>query len=580
MCGIAGILGISPELARPIAVRMQQALLHRGPDDQGVAVIRDGAASDNPVTLVHTRLAIVELSSLGHQPMTDKPENGPPNYLTFNGEIYNFRTLAAELEVHRLPWRSRSDSEVILNAYRAWGEQSVDRFEGMFAWGLVDTSRAAVWLCRDRLGIKPLYIFEPAQGGLLFASEVRALLAAHEFVERRLDRTALESYLAQGAVVGEQSIVQGIRLLPAGESLLVGLDGKRLRSRRYWNVSFGTPRGAEVEGNEQPLPPVTVNPTRAALVSNLNLALRHSISQMLFADRPVGLLLSSGVDSSAIATIASEVSATRLRSICVGFDVPEFDETVGAQRVAAALGLEHSTVRLDASSVLEGLEAVIAAVDQPTVDGFNTYYASRAVRDAGVTVALSGIGGDELFGGYASFKQIPLAMRLADVARLTHARAPLADVLELVASSALPWGGGRALLKTSKLLSRTMDLTGCYFLRRELFLSEERRMLQRLPEGADDIAGIPSACLRELRSSHADRAPLDRIAFLETSAYMRHMLLRDSDVFSMAQPVELRLPLLEHSVVEQAARARADWRRPDPRPKPLLVDAAGPRLPS
>ncbi len=582
MCGVAGLLGVQSELALEAARRMQRALSHRGPDDEGlvqVAAVGGGV----PAVLAHTRLSVVDLSPAGHQPMADV--GTPPNWVSYNGEIYNFHELAHDLGERGHACRTRSDTEVLLQGYRAWGVRAVERFEGMFAFCLLDTARGLAWLARDRLGVKPLYLARPSAGGLLFASEVRALLAAGEdFVPRRLRRSALESFLAQGAVIGDDALVEGVSMLPPGTLLLVDFDGRTVRSTRYWEVSFGEDRGAldlpadgsapHHEGHRHAGPARF----RTEVVAELALGLRRATGRQLFADVPVGLFLSGGVDSGALATVASELGG-KLRTLCVGFDVEGFDESAAARATALELGTDHSEIRLTSEAVLESFDEVLAAVDQPTVDGFNTFHVARAARRAGLTVALSGLGGDELFGGYASFRDAPRATRLARaVSGLDGARAPLSHLVERLGPAL--GVDRRATFKLAEVLRRPADLLQMYLLRRELFPLKDRRALHPLPDGSDPFCGIDATVLAELRHGARSGTPRDRVAAFELNGYMRHMLLRDSDVFSMAHGLEIRVPLLEHYVVAQAARARGRWRGPDPRAKPLLVDAAGPRLPA
>jgi asparagine synthase (glutamine-hydrolysing) len=579
-------LGVDLELAQPAAHRMRDALRHRGPDDAGIEIVR-GPPSRPPAVLVHTRLAIVDLSADGHQPMMDRPPGAgdTPNVLTFNGEIYNYRELQPELGRAGFPCRTRSDVEVILNGYRAWGTRAVERFEGMFAFCLLDTARGHAWFCRDRVGIKPLYLYRPSGGGLVFASEVRALLTAGAgLVTPRLNRASLETFLAQGAVMSENAILEGARLLAPGESLLCDFDGAPIRSVRYWSVAFGSPRGEDArpaDGSPPEPQEAGAMASRSAIVSGLSDALRQSLRKLLLADVPVGLFLSAGVDSTALATIAAEVHAEPLRTLAVGFDVEAMDETAEAARTARELGTVHQRIGLSGDMVLGSFDDVLSAVDQPTVDGFNTYFISRAARQAGLTVALSGLGGDELFGGYASFRDVPRALKLLEIARAVGApRKVLSSLAEHAAGLPVLRVRGRALAKLGQSLSGPGDLVSLYFLRRELFTPERRRALHRLPLGSDAVSGLENESLEAIRGSHADRAPLDRIAALEFTMYMRHMLLRDADVFGMAHRLEIRVPLLEHYAVSQAARAESAWRSPDPRPKPLLVDAVGPSLPA
>jgi asparagine synthase (glutamine-hydrolysing) len=577
MCGIFGYVSWDTEVpdVRDLC-RATGLLRHRGPDGGGYW-------HEPGVFFGHRRLSIIDLAG-GEQPMVSADGR---YVITFNGEIYNYKELHPELAGEGWPCRTRSDVEVVLHGYRIWGTRSVERFEGMFAFCLLDRTRGLAWFCRDRVGIKPVYLYRPPQGGLMFASEVRALLAAGpELVPPRLRRSALESFLAQGAVMSESAILDGAKLLAPGESLLCDFEGKPIRSSRYWSVSFGSPRGEDTwpaDGSppEPSLSGERRDVSRAEAVAGLSSALRQSIRRLLVADVPVGLFLSAGVDSSAIAAVASEVAERPLRTLAVGFDVAALDETSAAELTAKELGTEHTRIALSGASVLDSFDAVLAAVDQPTVDGFNTFFISRAARQAGLTVALSGLGGDELFGGYASFRDVPRALELSKAAQAIGA--PSRELLSSMAGRAagLPLlrSRGRALAKLGQALTREPDLATLYLLRRELFSGERRRALHPLPEGSDAECGLDVDALQALRESHANRAAVDRIAGFEFTTYMRHMLLRDADVFGMAHGLEIRVPLLEHYAVARAASADSAWRRPDPRPKPLLVDAAGPRLP-
>lgn len=587
MCGIVGVLGVDPHQAVNAAGRMRDALRHRGPDDEGAETITL-KGEEEPIVLGHTRLSIVDLSAAGHQPKHDGAAGQlGTNVVTFNGELYNFRELSENLARIGLPCESRSDTEVLLKAYRAWGVRAVERFEGMFAFVLVDQEHRRVWFCRDRLGIKPLYLYRPKSGGLLFASETRAFLAAGEdLVPRRVRRSALESFLAQGAVMGDGGLIDGVSMLPAGSSLVTDLSGQTVRSVRYWSAAFGhdagsTQRAADGTGvSSDDVARPAPAPYRSEVVTELSLGLRRAMRLLLLADVPVGLFLSSGVDSGVLATVATELPDVRLRTLSIGFDVPGFDELLGARATARELGTEHEEVTLTGPSVLESFDQVLDAVDQPTVDGFNTFHVSRAARRAGLTVALSGLGGDELFGGYASFRDVPRALR---VSRAVHAvtgpraRRGLSRIAARVGG--LAGLDARLLMKVEQTLGRPADLLSLYLLRRELFSPADRRALHALPHGSDPYSGLEESTLTELRRAAGEADPVDSVAAFELSGYMRDMLLRDSDVFSMVHGLEIRVPLLEPYIVEQAARARSAWRKADPRPKPLLLDAAGPRLP-
>jgi asparagine synthase (glutamine-hydrolysing) len=557
MCGIAGVIGLPREQAVAIAQKMLAALRHRGPDGEGLEVVEDPLHSAPPIVLVHTRLAVLDLSPAGRQPMRHQLADAPPVWITFNGEVYNYRHLLTVAQQRGLVPQSSTDTEAILLAYRLWGENWVEQLRGMFAFALVDVQHRQVWLVRDRLGIKPLYVFEPATGGLLFASEVRALLAAGPaVVPRCLALASIESFLAQGAVYGYATHVQGIRLLAPATVWQCGWEGRLHRHRCYWSWPVAAAGLAVRE--------------RMSVVAQLHQQLREAVQQHLVADVPVGIFLSSGIDSTTVATVATEVCSNPIRTITVGFDHIRFDETQQAAQIARQLGTEHHTIRVHAADVYADFEGVLNAVDQPTVDGFNTYYVSRAARQAGVTVALSGLGGDELFGGYATFHDVPRALRVQQWLR----RLPAVNTLVRVSQR---WWNNRTVAKLVELTRRSGNLTALYLLRRELFLPAERRALLPLPEGCDPQTGLS---LTDWTIPEG-LDPENSISYLEMTGYLRHVLLKDTDVFSMVHALELRVPLLDHELVTAVALCPGRWKRPlANKPKPLLIEAAGARFPS
>jgi len=555
MCGLAGVAGLPLEIARPAAERMQAALRHRGPDAEGLAVI-EGRSGAPPVVLAHTRLSIVDLSPTGQQPMSADPEDPQAPWIVFNGEAYEAPELRGSLARLGRRCRGTSDTEALVQGYRAWGERLYERVRGMFAWALADPAAGRIFLARDRLGIKPLYTYRPAGGGLLFASEVRALLAAGpDLVPARFEPRALEAFLAQGAVFSERALIAGVELVPAGAELLFDWEGRPLARRQAWSL----PRVGR--------PPRTTDRREAARL--VGQTLRGALEQHLRADVPVGLFLSGGIDSATLATLTSE-GGRRPTTLSIGFDQPEWDETETAAEIARQLGTEHVSRRLTGEEVRDSFDAVLSAADQPTVDGFNTWFVSREAQRAGLKVVLSGVGGDELFAGYDSFRDVPRARRLR---RLLGARGSRG----LGRLGRLARGRyGRAGVKLEQLGRRSPSLLELYLLRRELWLPEDR--LSLFPPGG--ARGLPEEVLAPLRSlEHSP--PLGAISRMELSLYLRHMLLRDADAFSMAHGLELRVPLLDHELVELVLslpdRLKAR-RRGDP-PKPLLVAAAGPRLP-
>lgn len=548
MCGIGGVLGVS-DAGKEVAGRLLSALRHRGPDDAGIVTpYRD-------VHLVQTRLAILDLSPAGHQPMADKPAaDRLPNWLVFNGEIYNFKELARELGLRGYGFRSGTDSEVILHSYREWGEQFVERLRGMFALCIVDPARSVAHLYRDRLGIKPLYLVRPAGGGLMFASELKALVeAARDLLPRRINRSALESFLAQGAVQGCESIIDGVTTLEAGGYATFDLRAGRERRRGvYWRL----PQAAPFEAR------------RSDAVERLRETTLQAVAQHLVSDAPLGLFLSGGVDSTVLLALAASMSAGPLRTLTIAFDSQRFDESAAAAATAARFEVDHRCVRITGESVLRDFDAALGAMDQPTVDGFNSYFVSRAARCAGLTVALSGLGGDEIFGGYDSFYYVPRAKSLRR-----------SQLLSMCARFGSQLSRTRAAAKLREAVNRDADSLAMYLLRRELFLPDERRSLHPLPANSDSVTGLDVVSVEDLRARAESLEEINRISQFEIELYLRNMLLRDADVFSMAAPIEYRVPFLDHRLVEIAFTLPGQWKMPDPRPKPLLLDVADDRVP-
>jgi asparagine synthase (glutamine-hydrolysing) len=550
MCGIGGLIGAQDE-GGVISRRLLAALRHRGPDDEGMM------QPTPTVSLVHTRLSIFDLSPAGHQPMTDGPSrDSSGSWVTFNGEIYNFKELEAELAARGQTFRTRCDTEAILRSYREWGEAAIPRWRGMFAICLVDPARGVGYLLRDRLGIKPLFMCRLPGGALAFASELRALLSlSPETGSSEVEPAALESFFAQGSVHGYQTLVKGITMLPPGEMLAVDLaTGKELRRATYWHLPHAI-------GGEAPV--------RADAVEELREIVTVAVKLHLASDAPLGLFLSGGIDSSALLAIASASWSGTLRTLTIGFDSPDFDESDISAATASRFAVEHQNIRLTGADVLGQIPGALAAIDQPTVDGFNTYFVSKAAREAGLTVALSGLGGDELFGGYATFTDVPRALALAEN--------PMLRMLARLGGGVMRNRAGLKLAETSR---RPPDALTMYLLRRELFLPAERRALMPRPESSDPLTGVDSALLDNLRAESRGLGAATKISFFEMNLYMRHMLLRDSDVASMAAPIEYRVPFLDHHMVEKVFSTPDSWKLPDPRPKPLLLDIAGAGVPS
>ncbi len=537
MCGIAGVLGGRD--AEAVARRMTACILHRGPDGGEVAALADAAGRPGGA-FSHRRLSIIDLSPGGHQP---KRTPDGRYTLVFNGEIYNYRALREELRREGETFRSESDTEVLLLGWARHGHAFLDRLRGMFAFALWDRDEGCAWLARDPFGIKPLYV-SAAQGGVLFASEVRAVLAS-ERVPRRLAPDAVAAYLAAGSVPEPLTLVERVRSIPPGTVVRVAVQGGVAAADAPVAYTRGPWTGGEGERDPR---------AAAALV---RAALRDSVEHHLVADVPVAFFLSGGIDSSAVVALASEVAGGELETFTVVFDEQEFSEAGPALAVARRFGTRHHEIPLSGEAMLASLPAAFAAMDQPSMDGLNTYVVSGAVRERGIKVVLSGLGGDEVFAGYPSFR------RARRVAPLWGATAPLR---RLAGSAASRVGGVRGE-KAALLLEGDDPARAAYRASRTLL--GDRLVRALTGRGAPSTLGAPPRGLPLLR----------RVSWYETHGYMRDTLLRDSDVFSMAHALELRVPFVDRGVVAASCAVDDALKLAPGASKPLLVAAVADLLP-
>ena len=526
MCGIAGIVGPLGRDGAGVAIKaMTSAQVHRGPDDEGVEIL---GTPEGAVALGSRRLAIIDLSPAGHQPMRDEQTG---NVLAYNGETYNFPKLRAELEAKGHTFRGHSDTEVLLVGYREWGRGLLDRLRGMFAFALWDAGRERLLVARDHLGIKPLYYSTSTRAGFLCASELRALMAGG-LVDATLDRRALATFLAYGAVQEPLTIYQGVRALPAGSWLEVDRRGVVVEQGRYWDF----PEPHETTSGEE------------ELIAEGRDLLERSVKRHLLSDVPLGVFLSSGIDSTSVAGLASRTSEQDVHAFTVSFpEVAELNEQPYARASADRLGLVFHDIPVDSSTALSWAVQGLNSMDQPSMDGLNTYIVSRAVREAGLTVALSGQGGDEIFGGYHSFARVPPFLRLLRATRLApdRVKGPIAAVL------------GRAWGRTGSEKARDIallppEVEPLYFKFRRLLpdrdmarLGFDARELDLTPTFLD-----PAATPASLPENDVVAA----VSRLESRFYLGNTLLRDGDVFGMANSLEIRVPFLDRDVVDWAYR--------------------------
>jgi asparagine synthase (glutamine-hydrolysing) len=549
MCGIAGIFEPQPSAGSAAALeRMLGAMIPRGPDDEGR---EEFAVAGGGWMLGARRLAVLDLGPAGHQPMRD-PQTG--NWLVYNGEIYNFRALRRELEPRGCAFRSQCDTEVLLLALREWGAAALPRLEGMFAFAAWDQSRQELLLARDPHGIKPLYYAEEG-GRFVFASELRALLASG-LVARALDVTGLDSLLRFGAVQEPATMVRGVRLVPAGHTLRWTAAGARLQ--RYSSLMSARPgRNGSSPRMEKAIP-------------ELREALASAVRTQMVSDVPVGVFLSGGLDSATVAALAGSPQKP-VRTFTVTFAEKRYSEGEQARLAAEHLGCRHHEILLSQGDLLASLPRALAAMDQPTVDGINTWFVSRATREAGVTVALSGLGGDELFAGYRNFR---LAPRIEQADRLLP---QWSKRLAAAALSALP---GERTGKVSAWLGGSGGFAHpAQFIRTVFAPMQVARLLRPEWLGRIDFEMF-RAEMDTLAAQLAGQDPLNRVTCMELALYMRNTLLRDTDCMSMAHSLEVRVPLLDHRLTALLLRIPGAWKLNGRQSKPLLVAALAQPLPA
>jgi asparagine synthase (glutamine-hydrolysing) len=511
MCGIAGAFAYgadAPALREAELRAMRDAMALRGPDGTGEYFSGDGR-----LAFGHRRLAIVDLRSVADQPMRLA---GSDLRIVFNGEIYNYRALRDELTAQGAVFETASDTEVLLHLYAREGAAMLGRLRGMFAFAIHDAAEGRMFLARDPFGIKPLYVTDDG-GTLRFASQVKALLASDR-VDRRPNPAGHAGFFLWGHVPDPHTLYRGISALPAGHSAVV-----------------------DARGLHAPVPffdLCAALSARSAPAMDLRSAVVDTVRHHMVADVPVGVFLSAGIDSTVLAGIAAETDASQLDTVTLGFDAfrgSPNDETALAEAFAAARGTRQHTAWIDRAHFSAAREALFAAMDQPTVDGINTYFVAEAAKAAGLKVALSGLGGDEIFAGYPSFAQIPKLVRQA---------APFGFMGPAVRRATQDWIGRVASPKYAGLLEYGGTFEGAYLLRRALYMPWEiAKLLPRgmAEEGLAEL-GYPDTLDRGLGAVPSDRL---KVSALEIANYMRDRLLRDSDWAGMAHSVEIRVPFVD-----------------------------------
>jgi asparagine synthase (glutamine-hydrolysing) len=560
MCGIFGIIGLNAPVPAELLERATQSLAHRGPDDGGTVILQDSAQEVIEVGLGNRRLAILDLSPQGHQPMND-PATG--NWIVYNGEVYNFREVRAKLEREGLRFSSNSDTEVILKAYGHWGEECLHEFRGMFAFAVWDAQRHRLFVARDPMGIKPLYFWQ-SDRYFMFSSEVRTLLGTG-LVPRRIDPAGLVNYLTFGSLYDPNTLVEGVNALPPGCYLT--WENGQVKQVQYWDL-------IDLELVEACHHAGDCAENRGELEAQIAEMLEESVRMQLVSDVPVGVFLSGGIDSSSLVGILSR-SGVQPSTFSIVFREADYSEAEYSRAIAQQFRTDHHEITVSQSDFFAAIAPAIRAMDLPTIDGINTYFVSERTRAAGVKVALSGLGGDEIFAGYSSFRTVPRMERFANAwERISGTvRGPLANVFAALAPSS------DQNRKLTALARNGGGIAHPYFLSRMLFTSEQLNEL--LPGMKMDSAPLRRAenLLAEKLNRSLSLDPINRVSYLEARCYMLNTLLRDSDFMSMAHGLEVRVPLIDHQLARRILALPGSWKLDPGTPKPLLIRALRGQLP-
>ena len=538
MCGIAGIIGKLTEENRIALKCVNDALAHRGPDGEGLWQSSPDSRGWGAM-LAHRRLSILDLSSNAAQPMVD-PVTG--DVIVLNGEIYNYLELREGLTATGQAFQSTGDTAVMLRALALEGRAAVRKLRGMFAFAFWHERERKLIMVRDPLGIKPLYFARnPDPSGdwsLIFASEVRAIVASGLLGKPKLNARAVASMVWNGFTVTPETAVVGIEPVWPGQVRVLNSSGQEELSEFYWNATrvADAPRLSQVE---------------------LDKALEESVRLHLTSDVPVGVFLSAGVDSTAVANLAQRASQTTVHTFTLAFEEEEYNEGVMAKRIASAIGTDHQEVLLTEQLFISRLDAALNSLDQPTFDGINSYYISHAVRDAGFKVALVGTGGDELFGGYTSFRDLPKLWRFSQQAKLLP-EGLLGKLSKLVSSVLQPsrreMPAQTRWAKFPDMMKHRKDLLALYQLAYALFLPEFQRELLGDAVGEPLTDGLPPAMRARLNFESHDRSALSAVSVMEERLFLGERLLRDTDATSMSASIEVRLPLVDHMLFENVDR--------------------------
>jgi asparagine synthase (glutamine-hydrolysing) len=542
MCGITGIYGLEQvDNAKARVEQMNLSLAHRGPDADGIYEAQN-------VILGHRRLSIIDLSAESNQPFTSANERYT---LVFNGEVYNYKELKAELNDY--PFRTASDTEVVLAALTTWGIMAVRRFNGMFALAFWDGKEEKLWLARDRMGIKPLYIAR-ASDSVVFSSEVRSILKSG-LIQPTLNSAHLSEYLRFQTVHAPNTMIKGVHMMDAGSYFEV--SDSTAEPIHYWKPWQSEERNNDVASIKKR--------TRELLV--------ESVERRMVSDVPFGAFLSGGIDSSLIVGIIRSELDLPIDTFNVSFDEGEYSEAKYARMVADRFKSNHRDIRLQPSDLLGSLDDAMSSMDHPSGDGPNTWIVSGHTKKQGISMAISGLGGDELFAGYDVFRSLP------NIAEKGWILSFPKEIRNLIG------GLNYQVNKTMRARKMKVILGSDYFnletllpiFRRVLVDGQVSAILQDKRLRPDELGKL----IRDLEEFEAFSSlpTLSRIGLAEMYGYMQNVLLRDTDQMAMSHALEVRVPFLDHELIEFVTQVPDPIKYPHS-PKKLLVDSFSDLLPS
>lgn len=547
MCGINGIFGLEnlTGSANDIIKKMNDALAHRGPDATGIALC------DNLI-LGHRRLSIIDLSPESNQPMI-----GLNNQYTivYNGELYNYNDLKTQLKDY--PFKTKSDTEVILAAYHKWGYDCVNHFNGMWAFALWDNNRKELFISRDRLGVKPLYYYKNDRG-VIFSSEIRALLAS-DLVPRKLNTNALFDYFSYQTIHAPETIVKDVFMLMPGHNMIIGDTETKIYS--YWNIAENYHSQAHNHDYNQ-------------AKKNVYELLYKAVERRLVSDVSFGAFLSGGIDSTAIVALMSQASSSQVSTFSVIFHESDFSEAHYAKLVAQKYKTAHHEILLNPNDLLNLLPYTLKAMDFPSADGPNTYLVSKAVKDAGISMALSGLGGDELFAGYPVFNRMKNLQSLQWLQYFPYSLRKITSHIYKTINPSI-----KADKLSEFLCAEYFRISDIYPLSRKIFTdSTICQILKYKKTPPNRVKKIVSQLL-EQGTPGSKLQNIAQTSICEISTYLQNVLLRDTDQMSMAHALEVRVPFLDYLLVEYVL-ALPDEYKTGKTNKKLLTESLGDLIPN